>query len=425
MFSRETLRRLWPHCPPAIIDGIVSAAPIVFPKYGCEDPVVIGQAMAQFSHECGAGLELTENINYSATRAVAVWPSRFSSPADVYRKVGSFPGDPQFKIKLIDSVYGGRMGNRPGTHDGSTYIGRGGSQVTGHDGYAKLAEKTGLDLLGNPNLVNLPENFLECAVADFVLCGCLPYAKNDDIRNVTRRLNGGYIGLDQREQWLKRWKVALAADEGMPDVAAVVPPPPKPPGTLQFGDAGFEVAALQQQLSDRGYACGADDGAFHEATRDAVNAFKADNGMPTDGIADQATKDALAKAAPRPVSEARATATADDLRATGSRTVASADKLGLLGKLKMYAGGALVAGGGANQAGLLDLDTIQTGVDKAHQAYGILDSVKSLAEPLLVNPLVLPVGAGLAVLGFLVWKNAGAVIAARVDDHRSAANLGR
>src|SRR3954453_7891340 len=138
------MHAMWPHGNnrvPALVEGIANAAPTVFPKYGLNSDLVIAHAMAQFSHECGAGLEMTENIGYTAARACVVWPGRFHNEASCYAKVGSFPGDPDFKIKLIDSVYGTRMGNRPGTHDGSTFIGRGLSQVTGREGYQKLGAK--------------------------------------------------------------------------------------------------------------------------------------------------------------------------------------------------------------------------------------------------------------------------------------------
>ena len=62
---------------------------------------------------------------------------------------------------------------------------------------------------GNPDILIDPKFFLECAVSDFVNCGCLPYAKKDDIFNVTRRLNGGTTGLAEREFWFSKWKNAL------------------------------------------------------------------------------------------------------------------------------------------------------------------------------------------------------------------------
>lgn len=213
MLTLEIMHAMWPNgnsTVPGLVEGIVAAAPAVLAKYGLNSDLVIAHAMAQFSHECGAGSEMTENINYTATRACQVWPSRFQNEADCFAKVGSFAGDPDFKIKLIDNVYGERNGNRPGTHDGSDYIGRGLSQVTGRGNYDTLGTKVGLDLLNEPDLVNAPPNALECGVADFVVCGCLPFAQADDVSGVTKHLNGGFIGLDERQVWLTKWKIVLS-----------------------------------------------------------------------------------------------------------------------------------------------------------------------------------------------------------------------
>jgi hypothetical protein len=74
---------------------------------------------------------------------------------------------------IADAVYGGRMGNAPPpSDDGWNFRGRGLSQVTGREGYAKLAEKTGLELTEDPGLLSDPDHALECGVADFILCGC-------------------------------------------------------------------------------------------------------------------------------------------------------------------------------------------------------------------------------------------------------------
>jgi putative chitinase len=212
MLTLEIMNTLWPRGNsevPGLVEGIVAAAPRVFAKYGLNNRLVIAHAMAQFSHECGAGADMEENINYTAKRACQVWPSRFASEADCFKKVGSFAGDPDFRIKLIDNVYGGRNGNRPGTHDGSTYIGRGLSQTTGRENYEAVGAKVGLDLVNNPNLVKDPAHALECAVANFVRCGCLAPAAADDVTTTTRKLNGGLTGLDDRKAWLERWKKAL------------------------------------------------------------------------------------------------------------------------------------------------------------------------------------------------------------------------
>ena len=212
MFDAQTLRQLWPDgdsSVPRLIEGISEAAPAVFPKYGLDSNLTIAHAMAQFSHETDGGRVMVENIHYTARRACQVWPTRFSSVTEVYKKIGSYPGDPLFSIKLMNEVYGGRMGNRPGTSDGSHFIGHGLSQITGRDSYERVGAMVRLDLVSNPELSILPENALECGVADFVLCGCLPYAERDDIIHVTRKLNGGYIGMKSRKEWLRKWKHTL------------------------------------------------------------------------------------------------------------------------------------------------------------------------------------------------------------------------
>ena len=256
MLTIEMMNKLWPNGDdkvPGLVEGMVASAPIVFPKYGAASLMVVAHAMAQFSLECGAGEEMVENIHYSAERACQVWPSRFESANDVYNKVGSFPGDPDFDIKLIDSVYGSRMGNRPGTHDGSTYIGRGPSQVTGYDGYVALRDKTGIDVLTNPDLASAPDTALECGVADFVICGCLPFAVADNVVEVTKHLNGGEEGLAEREAWLVKWK-AILVQGALNDLGAS-------PALVLDGNAG-------------------------PGTQTTIRAFQAKNGLATTGTID-------------------------------------------------------------------------------------------------------------------------------------------
>jgi putative chitinase len=235
------LYNLWPNGDekiPGLRDGIAASAPIVFAKYGITTPLLAAHVMAQISHECGAGHDVVENLSYTAGRMMQVWPSRFPT-------LGSaepFAGNPR---ALANKVYNGRMGNAAGSEDGWKFRGRGASQTTGREGYARLAKATGLDLLNHPDLVNDPQRFLECGVADFVLCGCLPFAKADDVLGVTRRLNGGTVGLAQRQIWLAKWKAALGtapmvfgpapAPVSARKPAPVAPPPltPAPPSAAK------------------------------------------------------------------------------------------------------------------------------------------------------------------------------------------------
>lgn len=265
MLTLEIMHSLWPngnHSVPGLVEGIVGAAAAVFAEYGLNSNLVIAHAMAQFSHECGAGTEMVENINYTAKRACQVWPSRFRSEAACFAIVGSFAGDPDFPIKLINNVYGGRNGNRPETQDGSTYIGRGLSQVTGRGNYGAVGVKVGLDLVNNPDLVNAPANALECGVADFILCGCLPFARADDVSGVTKHLNGEFIGLEERALWLARWKIALGSQN----------------------PALHSTTWLQMSLNKLGAEpVLAPDGSYGPLTAAAVKDFQESHGLEDDG----------------------------------------------------------------------------------------------------------------------------------------------
>jgi putative chitinase len=206
----DMMRRRWPHGDQHIaglIEGIVAAAPVVFPKYGLTSPLAIAHFMAQASEECGQGLEMIENMNYSAERLLQVFPTHFT-PAMAARAAHN----PRM---IADIAYGGRMGNAsPPSDDGFRFRGAGMSQVTGRDGYAKLQaflteRGAQLNILEDPALIIAPTQTLECGVADWVVCGCLPHAEKDDLIGETRALNGGLNGLDERRRQLGLWKREL------------------------------------------------------------------------------------------------------------------------------------------------------------------------------------------------------------------------
>jgi len=413
MFTEATLRKLWPHGDdkiPGLVAGIAAAAPMVFQKYGFTTPTVVAQAMAQFSHECGAGLEVVENLNYSASGLQKTWPSRFSAS-----KAAMYAHNPR---KIANEVYNGRMENRTGSDDGWNFRGRGGSQVTGREGYTKLGAEIGLDLPASPDKVNDPAIFLEAAVADFVLCGCLPYAERDDVVGVTQKLNGGQIGIGMRRAWLVKWKTAMA-DEGQ-NVPTAVPAPP------QDALGEFEVKGIQQRLIDLGYhEVGAVDGNWGGRTTGAIAAFQKDNGLPITGNYDDATKGALmaATANERPIAEARRNATPADLAKAGSTTVRQAQSGSLLGWLKMVLGG-LFAGGGAIDQNTDLLKGAQDTVDKLNQVKSIGDSVRDLAHGAFSHPMVIVLGLVLLFGGYAIHLISTAIIAQRLQDHQDGVHPG-
>jgi peptidoglycan hydrolase-like protein with peptidoglycan-binding domain len=240
---------------------------------------------------------------------------------------------------------------------------------------------------------------------------------------VTHHLNGGFIGLAQREDLTRRWKTALVAEHGQ---EALFPAPvARPAGELRYGDSGGLVKGLQRLLADKGYPCGADDGEYNEGTRGAVAKLQLDHGLPATGDADPATQAALELAAGAPIGEARATATVRDLREKGSTTIQATDRLGWWAQLKIGLGLTTVGGGVAGQTGTFDLDTIQGGVDKAQQAAGMFGQVRPLLKAVFDSPFALPIGVLVVVVGIIVLLEARKIARARVADHRAGVNMGR
>jgi putative chitinase len=209
----DALRKLWPHGDdkvPGLVEGLIAAAPTVFVKYGLTSSLLVAHAFAQFSEECSCGLEMQENMNYSAGRLLAVFPAHFSHDQAI-----ALQHNPR---AIADHAYGGRMGNRePPSDDGWNFRGQGLSQVTGADGYIALSRRTGLDLLNHPDLIIAPGTALECGIGDFVLCGCLSWAQKDSLIGVSSLLNVGHFvsdpnkinGYAMRRSWLALWKHAL------------------------------------------------------------------------------------------------------------------------------------------------------------------------------------------------------------------------
>jgi putative chitinase len=208
MLTLDILKRRWPNGDqhvPGLIEGIAAAAPTIFPKYHADAPMAMAHFMAQASEECACGLEMVENMNYSAERLLEVFPTHFTRSLAL--KAAHNPR------MIADIAYGGRMGNAPPpSDDGWTYRGQGLTQITGRDGVTAAqkvldAHGAGFSIVDDPGLICSPEHALECGVADWIACGCLPPALADDIVTETRHLNGGLNGLAERRRQLALWKL--------------------------------------------------------------------------------------------------------------------------------------------------------------------------------------------------------------------------
>ncbi|HEY5138264.1 MAG TPA: peptidoglycan-binding protein [Methylococcales bacterium] len=178
-------------------------------RYGISNtPLRVAHFVAQIMHECGGLTIEFENLNFSAKRLPQVWPKRFKpigplNPTD-------YAHDP---VKLANEVYGRRMGNgAPSSGDGFKYRGRGLLQLTGKDSYKEATEilqkttPTAPDFVVNPDEVINAKWCLEIAASEWEAKGCNALADKDDINAITKKINGGLIGLTEREDWLKKTK---------------------------------------------------------------------------------------------------------------------------------------------------------------------------------------------------------------------------
>lgn len=161
------------------------------------------QAMfiGQCSHECGNFRLLEENLNYRAETLIKLWPKRFPSLefAKQYEK------NPK---KIANSVYANRMGNRDeASGDGYRFRGRGALQCTGHSTYFHAGKALGIDFVMQPDLIATPKYAALTAGWFWETHKLNPPADALDFNKVTKIINGGLIGLDDR---VKHTQQALA-----------------------------------------------------------------------------------------------------------------------------------------------------------------------------------------------------------------------
>lgn len=157
----------------------------------------IDDFVAQIVHESAKLERVRENLNYRAERLMQVWPTRFKTLAAAQ----PYAGNP---AALAERVYGGRMGNdQPG--DGLKYIGRSLLMVTGKDNYELVQTAIGEPVVDKPELLETPRVALKAAIAWWEKSIPDSIVGNTDL--VSRRVNGGSIGLEERR------KLATLADQ--------------------------------------------------------------------------------------------------------------------------------------------------------------------------------------------------------------------
>jgi putative chitinase len=225
--SLATMRKVFPSAPGAIVNAFVESQSVLSAAGLNLTRQRLTYCFANLHAETSGFIikNLTENIAYTAARMAQVWPNRFASAAAVQAKYGTASG---WQMKAFDDIYGDRMGNRPGTPDGSRYIGRGGPQITGRDGYAEIGRRIGVNLVDNPELASSPALQPDIAAAFWDWKGMSRFADAGDFIGCVKAWNGGTNGLAERQAQLARVLPILQKAEWGEVVAAPAKPPPDP-----------------------------------------------------------------------------------------------------------------------------------------------------------------------------------------------------
>jgi len=229
--TREAWRDIFPRAPQAVIDAFAAKQFVLDAAGITETRTRLAYFVANIEHECGGFTipQLTENINYTHKRAAEIFPTRAGrTAAEVMARFGSAAG---WQKKMIDVVYGGRMGNRPGTSDGSTYIGRGGPQWTGRDGYTNCERRSGVPAVSIPQAVSQLDLQPEICAAFWSWKALNAKADVGDFKGLVKIWNGGTNGLADREQLMAGNDPIIARMAVAATAAAKVKPLPGGPAT--------------------------------------------------------------------------------------------------------------------------------------------------------------------------------------------------
>lgn len=199
----EQLARLAPRMQPRYRETFRTGQAVLDHWGISASPQRVAHFLAQVLHESQALTVEYENLDYSAARLVAVWPSRFGPGASL--GAAAYAHNPR---KLANLVYGKRMGNSA-ADDGYTYRGRGLLQLTGKDSYARATRAVRASVAGSPDFVAHPDAVLDprwclhVAAATWEDKGCNELADQGDLSELTRRINGADNGLAERDAWCR------------------------------------------------------------------------------------------------------------------------------------------------------------------------------------------------------------------------------
>lgn len=192
------LSQLFPACEASRLAVYAPHMRAALDEFGITTPARIAAWVAQVGHESRDLTRWEEGFGYTAERLRAVFPRQFSS-LDLAR---NYAGD---RVATANRVYANRNGNGSETSgDGWRYRGRGPIQLTGRLNYRAASRALGIDLEADPELALRPEHAFRIACWYWASRHLNELADRDDVVTITRRINGGLNGLeDRRARWVR------------------------------------------------------------------------------------------------------------------------------------------------------------------------------------------------------------------------------
>jgi len=175
------------HISPVWVDALNAT----FERFDISSNLRKAAFIGQCGHECGNFKVLEENLNYRAEALQKLWPKRFDST-----KAQACARNPKL---IANTVYSNRMGNRDeASGDGYRFRGRGCIQLTGSANYHHAGKALGVDFIMEPDLVAIPMYAALTAGWFWDTHKLNQYADTQDYKTMTKKINGGFIGLEDR-----------------------------------------------------------------------------------------------------------------------------------------------------------------------------------------------------------------------------------
>ena len=191
ILTKEQLAQIIPGNP--YIDHWYDALSQALPDYDINTPQRIASFLAQCAHESGGFVFLQENLNYRAESLSRVWPKYF--PPNI---AAEYAHNPE---RIANRAYANRMGNGPeSSGDGWAHCGRGLIQLTGRSNYQAFADSIETSIEDIPHYLATFEGAVQSACWFWENNNLNQYADSGDILTMTKRINGGTIGLEDRQK---------------------------------------------------------------------------------------------------------------------------------------------------------------------------------------------------------------------------------